>query len=92
MKSIEAIHRRWQQASTEADLRSAVREMITHPSQQWRHYLDDLYLAERHRRTMCRLETKRYVVLKDFEDELYGSVAEAISRANGVIDAEQPPN
>jgi hypothetical protein len=80
--SIERIHHAWQTATSREGLDAAARAMIRHPSEQWKHYLDDLYLARRHGRAQDGLDAIRLEVLGEHEDALYGAVAEAIARAN----------
>ncbi len=80
--AVERIHHAWQTAKSREDLNAAAREMILHPSEQWKHYLDDLYLARRHGRAQGGVDAIRLDVLCEHEDALYGAVAEAIARAN----------
>ena len=84
-QEIEAIHRAWQRAANPEEMEAAVLRMCESPSLEWRHYLDDLYLARRYGRVTREPESARLALLERYEDDLFSATADAIAQADGEV-------
>jgi hypothetical protein len=64
--------------------------IVATPSTQWKHYLEELYLARKFGPATSRMERLRLDVIERYADELYSSVATAICEEHGITREMDP--